>query len=231
MNPRTTFVLITIAAFVLGLLVVGALDSFPTAQKITLSNLTIDHSFDWSGSVLGFAVKNDYTSPIASVDLNLNQVDYGNFDAAVSPGEAQNESLALQNLIITSAKNYTVELDFVFVNGQHQDFNQTILPPNYVGAAFIDSESLNIVSSGASYFLTISNTGTIPIDSLTYATGNFQSTLSMTQPLMPRTTAVFDNQPVSGGMYQSGSAYVFTIQVTYSDNSTSYITSLISAEG
>ena len=200
-------------------------------QIVEVSNVTIDHGIDWSNCKLNFTVTNLYNYPVTAMGSTVNGINYGYSNLTVPPGQTQDESFILPHLVITSSTNYNTTLAFTFGNGQYQVSSQSVLPPKYMNAFFITNQSLTKTWSNNTIFsVTIQNTGNIPIVSVNYTLGNYQSLLPLQRNLMPQNSAVLNDQPILSNSLQTGITYLISLQVNYADGSTSSAQSSVPSE-
>jgi hypothetical protein len=228
----TAIVLVIVLGFAIAFLAFQGNFSINGNKNAKVSELKIDHSADWLNCYLYFAVTNLHNSPLTTIGSRVNGVNYGystlQTSLQVPPGQTQNESLLLQNLVITKTSNYEVELTFTFDDGQYQVYSQSISSEKYVGAAFITNESFIVWVNETVLSLTIQNTGNIPITNIQYTTENITSAFSMKSDLMPKNTGVFKSE-LFGYIYRIGDLFPVTFQVTYADQSTTSIKASILA--
>jgi hypothetical protein len=234
MKKRIKLIAVCVVLIVLLSLVAGGLflqgqHLFP--GKIEVLNLKIEPTADWSNSYIHFTVNNFYNSPITAVGSKVNGVNYGYSTLAnlgIPPGQSQEESVVLKNLLITNATNYDITITFTFDNGQYQVYSQSVSTIKYVSSCFITSKSLTTSYSDQTVFsVTIQNTGTIPLTEATFSIDDYSSYLPLTASLMPKETMPFSvTLPKT---CQIGSSYQITIQTGYADGSTSLIKSYLVA--
>jgi hypothetical protein len=212
-----TIIISAVLIFANWFLFFGGESFFP--GKLEVSDLKIDHSNDWSSCYIRFSVSNFHNSPITTAGARVNGVNYDYSNLTIPPGQTQDASINLNDLIITSSPNYDIEITFTFNDGQYQTYSESVLPPKYVGGFNFNYQTLNVTASNNTvYSVEIKNTGNIPIVSAKYTIDNYESSLPFHGDLMPKNAATFNNQPIPIP-FQKGAAYLIIYQVTYADRS------------
>ena len=188
-SKRITVLIAVISAIIFIILVNGFL-LFPGAftfpegshggSKARGFQLKIEPSYDWQSSNLKLSVTNTYDSPITAIGSKLNSVNFGYEKLEIPPGQTQDVILPLNNLAITNSTKYDSQLTFTFDDGKYQIYSESIITKKYAGSFIINGQSLNATSNSTNYTVTIQNTGNIPLVSLKYTIGNYESFASST---------------------------------------------------
>jgi hypothetical protein len=240
MNRRVVIIAIlaVVLALTAGLVLLGLNSSFFTPQKFEVSNIRLTYGtqtlfgYTMSGSfqaVIVFTVRNLYNSYLNTVGVTIDGVNYGLSTLQVPPGQTQEESLPLNNLALSSSKTYSITLTFTFADGKYQTHSGSYTTPQFKGQATVTSISLTLASPYLyNFHVEVKNTGNLPITMAKYRFFNgFEQILT---PLYasPGET-MWGGEALSSALLVEGSAYPVTIQVTYSDGSTSTINTSVIA--
>jgi hypothetical protein len=223
-SKRVTVVVavITVIGFIIFL---DALIFFPDAfkppqsdSKLQVSNLQIIPSSDWHSSSITLTVTNTYNSPVTVIGSRANGVNFGYLKIEIPPGQSQEATLPLHNLVINNSTSYKTELVFTFEDGKYEVYSQSITPKKYAGSFIITGQSINGTSNSTKYSVTIQNTGNIPLVSAKCTIGIHEVSLPMQQNLMPKSSATFE--AVIPFSFNKGTPFYVVLEAKFADGST-----------
>lgn len=234
-NIAIIVILAAVLALIPGLVLFVLNSSFLNSQKFEVSNMRITYAHgigDYPQVIINFTVRNLYNSYISTVGVTIDGADYGSSTLQVNPGQAQEASIPLNNFTLSSSKTYGVKLTFAFADGQYQTYLGSYTTPQFKGEATVTSKSLIVYFTGyynvGHFNLVIQNTGNLPITEAKCVFWVFDPILSNYYALPGEKLGFSGNFALSS--YPAISAYPVTIQVTYSDGSTSTIDTSVTAQ-
>jgi hypothetical protein len=201
-------------------------------QKIEVEDLNL--SYD-PRAAADFTVTNLYDSQLTTIGLTVNGVNCGLSTPNLPAGQAQDESLPLQNVALSSLTTYNVKLTFTWADNTYQDYSGSYATPIFKGQAQVTAASLTYVTDSGEYFsFTLKNTGNLPITSVNYTLAlpvyPYQLSVPAFLPtIMPGQSETYNSEPIMC-QFQAGAAYPLTIQITCADGSTSTIQTSVIAQ-
>jgi len=232
MNRRVAIIAIlaVVLALIPGLVLLGLNSYFFNPQRFEVSNMRLTYAHGIGGYpqvIINFTVRNLYNSYVSTVGVTIDGADYGFSALQVNPGQTQEASIPLNNLTLSSSKTYDVKLTFGFADGQYQTYLGSCTAK---GQATVTSISLIVYTMGSSnighFNLVIQNTGNLLITETKCRLGGFDPILSDYYVLPGETLGFAGNFPLNT---LPSASYPVTIQLTYSDGSTSTINTSVTA--
>jgi len=213
-----------------------------SSRRIEVTNVELTYDYpkmsgvEVNGQVLPvtkFTVKTLHNSYITYMGLSVNGVLQGFQDLQIPPGQTEDESISLKDVILSSAKTYHIEITFTFKDGSTQNYSGDYTTPQFKGQAQILSSSLqrSEFNNTEYYFgIELQNTGNLPmvsancsIEGCPWSTGLYVMYLKT------------DMSMKGGGLlldygWEDGKAYSVTVQVTYFDGSNSTLRTSVVAQ-
>lgn len=230
-NIAIIAVFVVALALVASLVLLGLNPSFLNPQKFEVTNMILTYgsqAYSSFQSFIVFTVRNLDDSYLNTVSVTIDGVHFGLSTLQLPPGQTQEKSLPLNNLVLSSSKTYGITLTFTFADGKYQTHSGSYTTPLFKGQVTVTSLSLTLFTYLYDFHVKVKNTGNLPITMAKYRFFNgFEQILSPMYAL--------PGQTLSGGesLWNSlveGSAYPVTIQVTYLDGSTSTINTSVVAQ-
>jgi hypothetical protein len=189
-----------------------------TANKMEISSIKIEPSFDWKSSNIKLTVTNTYNSPITVIGSKINGANFKYIEVEVPPGQTQDVVLTLNNLVITNSPTYDTKLTFTFDDGQYQVYSESITPKKYIGSFIINGQTMNATSNSTTYSATIQNTGNIPMINAKCTISTYEKSIPLEQNLMPKSTTSLNFEiPVT---FEKGTTVNVTLEATFAEGST-----------
>jgi hypothetical protein len=189
-----------------------------SANKIEIASVNIEPSSDWKSCIIKLTATNTYNSPTTVIGSKINGVNFGYSKLEIPPGQTQDAILQLSNLAITNATTYETKLTFTFDDGQYQVYSQTITPKKYAGSFMINGQSMNATSNSKIYWATIQNTGNIPLVNTRCTIGDYETSITLGQNLMPQSTTTLNFAiPLT---FEKGVIVNVTLEATFAEGST-----------
>lgn len=234
-NVAITAILIVVLASIVGLVLLGINSLFLNSQKFEVLNMGMAYVRGIDGYpqvIINFTVRNLYNSYISTVDVAIDGADYGFSTLQVNPGQTQEASIPLNNFTLSSSKTYDVELTFAFADGQNQTYLGSYTTPQFKGQATVTNISLIAYFTGyynvGHFDLVIQNTGNLPITEA-------KCVFWVSDPILSNYYALPGEKLGFSGNFRLDtfpaiSVYPVTIQLTYSDGSTSTINTSVTAQ-
>ncbi|MFX1343449.1 MAG: hypothetical protein ACFFAL_12325 [Promethearchaeota archaeon] len=225
-------VLVVALALVASLVLLGLNPSFLNPQKFEVTNVRLTYGSQAYGSFQAFVVftlRNLDDSYLNTVGVAVDGVNFGLSALQIPPGQTQEKSLPLGNLVLSSSKTYGITLTFTFADGKYQDYSGSYTTPVFKGQVTVTSLSLTLFTYLYNFHVEVKNTGNLPITMAKYRFSNgFEQILSPMYALPGQTLS--GGESLFRGSLVEGSAYPVTIQVTYFDGSTSTISTSVVAQ-
>lgn len=181
---------------------------------------------------VSFTAKNLYNASIAALRVDLDESRYGSFIFELLPGQTQDVSFPLQNLVLASSKNYSVKLTFTMLDGKYETYIGSYTTPQYKGQAEIANVSLTLGAFLANFSIYIRNIGNVPItEAICTLDNQFQGKFGIGEfnPLWPGRTARSGWDGWSATIFNVSTTYSIIVNLTYIDGSTSTLSTTVTA--
>lgn len=174
--------------------------------------------------VLTLTVKNLHSSSLTHMGLIIDGVNYGRSSLKIPPGQLQEESINLPDIILTSSRTYTIELTFTFADGTYQTSTRSYTTPQFKGQVTVTELTLELTTHLSYFHIELKNTGNLPTTQASCSLGGREGmVLMLYQHTMPSEIIKGGFSGISSSMFEEGNAYSVAVQLTYADGSKSNV--------